>query len=189
MGPKKVVRRLTGAGYYEFESISYPYATKCCSVELNTSRMCGTISGQPACTTQEDDIACCDEEDDCVYNNICYTDDDNPETAEYNDLTCSEKHWCSIGFYWEASQKECLPAITMCYVGIEDDWCFSPSYTYPYVEDPFNCLYGGPESGPEGNPGPLPYEQACCSYSYFGITYYYTWQGIDVHGTGGGGAT
>jgi len=167
--------------YYE----ALNYALGCCANGDETERMCGNVGGNPICDDNalpQPDVACCSPEgnEDCVYDNECFDDDNDPETAEYNngvnDLTCSLKHWCPIDFVWEYTNPPlgyCQPATSPCYVGPLLNWCENP-----YIVPSEDCL----------NPYPTTtyYQQSCCYDFTLMTSQYYTWQNIEVFSTSAG---
>jgi len=179
--------------YYEGSDppVNPPYTTKCCENGLETSRMCGTVGGTTLtpCITNMGDRACCDDFDsDCVYNGFCYTDDNDPNSAElWTNMSCSTKHWCPKYFEWDDDPliQTCVYAgPTPCYSGPSTTYCTIPTSPYFNIGDPADCLGGG--IGSIYNPGPNPYEDACCYWTSFMINYY-SWQDIIVYSSSGGG--
>jgi len=178
--------------YYEFESISYPYAKKCCANDDETGRNCAQNAYTPqnglfsitTCPANPTDIACCDNTQDCVYENKCYTDDGDYSRSDIvvndEELTCTNKHWCPVGFIWD----EDVPPIGAC-TPVENP-CNGPLPSFcPYDILANTANYFLTSTCFAG----ITYTSQSCCYDYtigIGITYdIYNWDGIKVYDTDG----
>ena len=88
---------------------------------------------------------------------------------------------CPSGFDWNSVAQECQPRFFRCgYDPNEEDpnernKCITLGYILTH---PIECLFGGPESEPEG---PLPYEQVCCPYMEYEEEVYYRPENVVVY--------
>ena len=86
---------------------------------------------------------------------------------------------CSDRFGWIRTPEgaSCQPVFQRCGYIEERNVCTT---FLEILRNPFECLFGGPESK-EQNRGNLPYEQVCCPYIDYDEQEYYKFENVVVY--------
>ena len=77
---------------------------QCTCYKSTLSRVCGAIENNDpwptSCTTDATDTACCLTSDYCIYDGICFAQNNITYVSGKGYLVCSSLHWCPEGFVW-----------------------------------------------------------------------------------------